>query len=378
MQWVIFCVQPAYWRAFRKALFPPSVKNIIMQNVTANDSQKTDFTIGSARPNIVRQAPTNFTGAPTPLPPIPGNGNGNGNMNISFQQVTTAQAPARPAAVELTRSEEILALPTFPTSPADLSQALSGLVPVLHHCQFYAADHAAESAGVEDAAASSSSGGCQSDTKGGARLDAMLLASACSRISRGGGWDEDGWQVGSSGRCNGRKWAGASGWLGKGGVGLKGEDRQALFQRQDSTERLASLPRSAVQSAAMCNKSSVAKTCFPDGNLELQAFSEVRTTPVHDGCGAGVATDGGSGRGVGNTKPGRGFERLQTAAAVVIQRVLRGNLACSSSPAPSASGRAKAVTWIASVTSRGRLATNTHSDFRGYVDGTAYKNYRRI
>ena len=298
-----------------------------MQNVTANDSQKTDFTIGSARPNIVRQAPTNFTGAPTPLPPIPGNGNGNGNVNISFQQVTTAQAPARPAAVELTRSEEILALPTFPTSPADLSQALSGLVPVLHHCQFYAADHAAESAGVEDAAASSSSGGCQSDTKGGARLDAMPLASACSRISRGGGWDEDGWQVGSSGRCNGRKWAGASGWLGKGGVGRKGDDRKALFQRQDSTERLASLPRSAVQSAAMCNKSSVAKTCFPDGNLELKAFSEVRTTPVHDGCGAGVATDGGSGRGVGSTKPGRGFERLQTAAAVVIQRVLRGNLA---------------------------------------------------
>ena len=197
----------------------------------------------------------------------------------------------------------------------------------MHHCQFYAADHAAESAGVEDAAASSSSGGCQSDTKGGARLDAMLLASACSRISRGGGWDEDGWQVGSSGRCNGRKWAGASGWLGKGGVGRKGDDRKALFQRQDSTERLASLPRSAVQSAAMCNKSSVAESCFPDGNLELQAFSEVRTTPVHDGCGAGVATDGGSGRGVGSTKPGRGFERLQTAAAVVIQRVLRGNLA---------------------------------------------------
>ena len=137
-------VQPAYWRAFRKALFPPSVKNIIMQNVTANDSQKTDFTIGSARPNIVRQAPTNFTGAPTPLPPIPGNGNGNGNVNISFQQVTTAQAPARPAAVELTRSEEIQALPTFPKSPADLSKALSGLVPVLHHCQFYAAEHAAE------------------------------------------------------------------------------------------------------------------------------------------------------------------------------------------------------------------------------------------
>ena len=62
-------------------------------------------------------------------------------------------------------------------------------------------------------------------------------------------------------------------------------------------------------------------------------------------------------RGVGGTKPGRGFDRLPTAAAVVIQRVLRGNLACSSSPAPSASERAKAVTWIASVTSRGRLAT---------------------
>ena len=63
------------------------------------------------------------------------------------------------------------------------------------HCLVYAADHAAESAGVEDAAASSSSGGRQSDTKGGARLDAMPLASAGSRISHGGGrWDEDGWQ----------------------------------------------------------------------------------------------------------------------------------------------------------------------------------------
>ena len=226
-------------------------------------------------------------------------------------------------------AEEIQALPTFPKSPADLSQALSGLVPVLHHCQFYAADHAAESAGVEDAAASSSSGGCQSDTKGGARLDAMPLASAGSRISHGGDWDEVGWQRGSSGSCSGRRWAGASGWLGKGVVGRKGDDRKALFQRQDSAEQLTSLPRRAVQLLATRSKSSVAKTCFSAGslNLELQASSEVRATCGHDGCGAIVATGDGSGRGVGGTELGSGPYRLRTAAAVVIQCVLRGNLA---------------------------------------------------
>ena len=138
------------------------------------------------------------------------------------------------------------------------------------HCLVYAADHAAESAGVEDAAASSSSGGRQSDTKGGARLDAMPLASAGSRISHGGGWDEDGWQRGSSGSCNGRRWAGASGWLGKGVVGRKGDDRKALFQRQDSAEQLTSLPRRAVQLLATRSKSSVAKTCFSAGSLNLE------------------------------------------------------------------------------------------------------------
>ena len=197
------------------------------------------------------------------------------------------------------------------------------------HCLVYAADHAAESAGVEDAAASSSSGGRQSDTKGGARLDAMPPASAGSRISHGGDWDEVGWQRGSSGSCNGRRWAGASGWLDKGVVGRKGDDRKALFQRQDSAEQLTSLPRRAVQLLATRSKSSVAKTCFPAGslNLELQASSEVRATCGHDGCGEIVATGDGSGRGVGGTELGSGPYRLRTAAAVVIQCVLRGNLA---------------------------------------------------
>jgi hypothetical protein len=73
----------------------------------------------------------------------------------------------------------------------------------------------------------------------------------------------------------------------------------------------------------------VAKTCFSAGslNLELQASSEVRATCGHDGCGAIVATGDGSGRGVGGTELGSGPYRLRTAAAVVIQCVLRGNLA---------------------------------------------------
>ena len=71
------------------------------------------------------------------------------------------------------------------------------------------------------------------------------------------------------------------------------------------------------------------KTCFSAGslNLELQASSEVRATCGHDGCGAIVATGDGSGRGVGGTELGSGPYRLRTAAAVVIQCVLRGNLA---------------------------------------------------
>ena len=87
----------------------------------------------------------------------------------------------------------------------------------------------------------------------------------------------------------------------QGVVGRKGDDRKALFQRQDSAEQLTSLPRRAVQLLATRSKSSVAKTCFPAGslNLELQASSEVRATCGHDGCGAIVATGDGSGRGGG-------------------------------------------------------------------------------
>ena len=93
-----------------------------MQSVTANESQNNDFTMGSTGPNIPRQTPANIPGAPTPPPPNTGNGNGNGNVQNNFQQMATTQEPARPAAVELTRSEEIQVLPTM--------GQVSGLVPV--------------------------------------------------------------------------------------------------------------------------------------------------------------------------------------------------------------------------------------------------------
>ena len=63
--------QPGYCRAFRKSFFPLSVKKIIMQHVTANESHTNDFTMGSAGPNIPRPTSANIPNAPTPPPPNP-------------------------------------------------------------------------------------------------------------------------------------------------------------------------------------------------------------------------------------------------------------------------------------------------------------------
>ena len=94
-----------------------------MQSVSVNESNTNDFTMGTAGPNLPRPTPTNIPNAPTPPPPNPsGNGNGNGNVQTIPVQVAPTRAAAQPATVELTRTEEIQALPTM--------GQISGLVPV--------------------------------------------------------------------------------------------------------------------------------------------------------------------------------------------------------------------------------------------------------
>ena len=88
-----------------------------------NESNTNDFTMGTAGPNLPRPTPTNIPNAPTPPPPNPsGNGYGSGNLQTIPVQVAPTRAAAQPATVELTRTEEIQALPTM--------GQISGLVPV--------------------------------------------------------------------------------------------------------------------------------------------------------------------------------------------------------------------------------------------------------
>ena len=94
----------------------------IYSTISMRRMVSTHVTLSTQHLDTIGARLDSFTGlllAPPPNPP--GNGNGNGNVQINSQQVASTQALAQPVTVELTRSEEIQALPTM--------AQVSGLVP---------------------------------------------------------------------------------------------------------------------------------------------------------------------------------------------------------------------------------------------------------